>query len=149
MTPHRTPPLALALIVAAGGALTLALAGCTGIQDALSQETTAEFSDAADLEARWDTSVPWLPADATAIVTKTKPDSDIATVLLRSGSALDAATCTEVDRESAPTVNVPEGPDVYAASRVFACGDWSVAATDQGWYGWTPNSAGEKEQAAS
>jgi hypothetical protein len=146
MTSHRTSPLLLALAVAAGGALSLSLAGCTGIQEALSQEVTAEYTDTADVTARADTPVPWLPADATAIVLKTKRDGEVATAMTRSGSALDPKTCVEVERQSAPTVHLDDAPDVYAKGHVFACGAWSVIATDTGWYGWTPNSPGEKEQ---
>lgn len=146
MTSHRTSLLLFALAVAAGGALTLSLAGCTGIEQALSQEVTTEYTDAADVAARADTTVPWLPADATGIVVKTKRDGEVATALARSGSPLDTATCVEMERQSAPTVHIDDAPDVYAKDRVFACGAWSVIATADGWYGWTPNSPGEKEK---
>ena len=145
MTLRQTSRLTFALVLATGGAL--ALAGCSAIQDGFAQEVTTEFPDAAAARSQWDVTVPWLPDDATAIVTKKKPEGDVASVLVNSSSALDPATCAEVDRESAPTVNVPDAPDVYAETRVFACGQWSVAATDEGWYGWTPNSPGEKTQA--
>lgn len=35
------------------------------------------------------------------------------------------------------------------AKTVFACGDWSVMAADDGWYGWTPNSEEERSAAAA
>jgi len=146
MTSHRSSPLLLALAVAAGGALSLTLAGCTGIQEAFSQEVTTEFADTADVVARGQNPAPWLPADATGIITKTKRDGEVAALRARSASALDPATCVEVDRQSAPTVTIDDAPDVYAQSRVYACGAWSVIATTDGWYGWTPNSPGEKEQ---
>lgn len=38
-------------------------------------------------------------------------------------------------------------PDAYDADTVFACGDWSVIPTGDGWYGWTPNSAEERSTA--
>lgn len=146
MTSHRSSPLLLALAVAAGGSLTLALAGCTGIQEAFSQEVTTEFRDTAEVVAQSATTVPWLPADATEIVLKTKRDGEVAAAIARTGSALDPATCLEMERQSAPTVHIDDAPDVYAKDRVFACGAWSVIATTDGWYGWTPNSPGEKEK---
>ena len=38
--------------------------------------------------------------------------------------------------------------DVYVDD-VFACGDWAVMATDDGWFGWTPSAPGEQEVAPS
>ncbi|WP_210098914.1 hypothetical protein [Microbacterium phyllosphaerae] len=40
-------------------------------------------------------------------------------------------------------------PDPYKAKTVFACGDWSVVASDDGWFGWTPNSEEERNAAAA
>jgi len=147
MTSHRTSLLALA--VAAGGALTLTLSGCTAIQEAFSQEITTEFASANDVADRWDTEVPWLPADATEIIAKEKPDGEVSALMAHSPSPLAPETCVEVDRRSAPTVNVDTAPDVYGHARVFACGTWSVIPTDDGWYGWTPNSADEMAQSPS
>jgi hypothetical protein len=36
-----------------------------------------------------------------------------------------------------------DAPAVYEMDKVFACGDWSVVRTDDGWLGWTPNAPDE------
>lgn len=88
-------------------------------------------------------------ADTSAITERTStiekaPD---AVILLTSSSSL-SDECTEVERSSAPSWVLDDAPDAYKAKTVLACGDWSVIPTDDGWFGWTPNSDEERTAAA-
>lgn len=78
--------------------------------------------------------------------TSTVEKAEDAVILLTSASDL-ADACTEVERQSAPSWTLDGAPDPYKAKTVFVCGGWSVMATDGGWYGWTPNSDGERAAA--
>ena len=55
----------------------------------------------------------------------------------------------ETERTSAPTWTLDDGPSAYEAKTVFVCSDWSVIPSDDGWFGWTPNSDEEKASARS
>jgi hypothetical protein len=140
-----TRPLALALLSLAA----LSLTGCSAIEDAVHREATHEFATASDVAENWDKSAPWLPADASGIVTHQTTDGDIASLIATSAAALDPAACAEVERRSAPTFPLPGSPDVYGLDTVYACGAWAVVRTDDGWFGWTPSNPGEQEQSPS
>ena len=131
---------ALALAVIASVSLT----GCVSIPQLLQNESSSTFPDAATVAADWDKSAPWLPADATDISVYESTNGDPASLRATSGASLDPAQCVEVDRQSAPTFVLDDTPDVYKIDTVFACGDWAVVPTDDGWYGWTPNHPDEK-----
>lgn len=126
--------------------LLMPLVGCAAVVDALRGEAAGEFATRDDLVADWDKDAPWLPADATAIVTHESTEGAPASLRAVSSAALNPALCVEVERESAPTFALAGTPDVYKIDRVHACGDWSVVATDDGWYGWTPNDPDERVQ---
>jgi hypothetical protein len=49
-----------------------------------------------------------------------------------------AADCAEVERLSAPTMEITSGPDIYAIDRVAVCGEWAVAESNNTYYAWTP-----------
>lgn len=143
-----TPRLRAARVAAPVAALLLLapLTGCTQIVDAMRGEATLEFASPKELGDEWAKDAPWVPADATDIMTRETTDDDAASLIAVSGTALDPAQCVEVDRQSAPMLALPGTPDIYTIDRVFACGDWTVAAVDHGWYGWTPNHPDEKAQ---
>ncbi|RWZ52433.1 hypothetical protein ELQ90_00240 [Labedella phragmitis] len=122
-----------------------ALTGCSAVSTILQKEKTGEYADVTALED-WDGNAPWVPSDATDIRTHESTDGKVAVLLLDSAADLDAALCTEVDRESAPAFSIEGAPNVFKTDRVFACGDWTVAPTKDGWYGWTPNDPDEKKQ---
>ena len=140
-TNRRRSAALLALTLTAATALT----GCAAVDGLLHKEKTGEYADVTAFE-EWDGTAPWVPSDATEIRTHESTDGDVAVVLLDSDEELDPALCAEVDRQSAPAFSIDGGPNVFKTDRVFACGDWTVAASDAGWYGWTPGHPDEKEQ---
>lgn len=139
MTTLRRTITAIALTLTAAAALT----SCTAIENLAHKEKTGEYADVTAL-ADWDGDAPWVPSDATDIRTHESTDGKVAVVLLDSASELDTELCAEIDRQSAPAFSIDGAPDVYKTERVFACGDWTVASADDGWYGWTPNHPDEK-----
>lgn len=140
MTLSRILPLALLSL----GTLAV-LSGCA-IGDTLNIETESEFPTTAEVSADWDKSAPWLPEDATDILIREVQKADSAVLLATTSSELDPALCVETERRSAPMFTVDGAPDAYT-DRAFACGDWTVIPSDDGWYGWTPSHP--DEQAAS
>ncbi len=145
MTITRRPRAAAALPLAAL-LLVGSLAGCSAVSDALQREAQHEFESREELVETWDKDASWLPVDAETIVTRESTMGDPASLTARSSSALDPERCAEVERRSAPTVAVEDTPDVYKIDQVFACGDWAVVATEDGWFGWTPNHPDERAQ---
>lgn len=140
-SPRRTP----ALVLAALSALAVtALTGCAPILDTLRNEAASTYPSSAEVVERWEKSAPWLPDDATEIRIRETPDADPAVLLASSETPLDPTLCVEVERQSAPVFSVEGSPDPFV-DRVFACGDWAVMPTDNGWYGWTPNHPDEKD----
>jgi hypothetical protein len=122
---------------------TIALTGCADLEDVMQKESSAEFDTAAEVAADWDTTVPWLPDDATGIRIHQSTAGEPAVLLTTSEAALDASRCVQTERRSAPAFSEDWSPDAYVDT-VFACGDWAVIPTDTGWYGWTPNHPDEK-----
>ena len=141
MTFTRIAALALLTAVSA-----TALTGCS-IGDTLNNERVTEFSTSAELVDTWSKSAPWLPTDATDIITRETPDAEPAVLLATSATALDPDLCVEIERQSGPVFSVDGAPKAYVDT-VFACGDWAVIPTDDGWYGWTPNHPDEKAASA-
>jgi hypothetical protein len=141
-TTRRRARTALALSATAAAAL--ALSGCGSLESVVHRESSSTYDDAAQLASDWGKTAPWLPVDASDISIRESTQGDPASLVAVSGSALDPAQCAEVDRQSAPTFALDGAPDVYSFDRVWACGDWAVVPTDDGWYGWTPNDPDEK-----
>lgn len=147
MTSHRLlrpALLATGLLTAA-----LALQGCAVVDEIAHKQRSATFPTAAALHEESGLDIAWMPADATdiRIVRSTLAGASDASVLLTSPTdALDPEVCAEVDRQSAPNYAIEGAPSVYSESTVFACGDWSVVASSDGWFGWTPNNPGEATQ---
>ncbi len=142
----RTALAAPALIVVG----LLSLTGCSAFDSLVHKQATSTFDDVAAFDDGAEVDADWIPSDATDITvrTSTLEDATDAVILLSSHSAL-SDDCTEVDRYSAPSWALDDAPDPYTAKTVFACGDWSVMAADDGWYGWTPNSEEERSAAAA
>lgn len=122
------------------------LAGCSAVGDALQREASGSFDTREELVEEWGKEAPWLPADAESIVTRESTAGAPASLSALSASDLDPGQCAEVERRSAPTIALEDAPDVYKIDEVYACGDWSVVATEDGWYGWTPNHPDERAQ---
>lgn len=144
MNPSRTRGRTVALTLATTAVAALALTGCTSLQEAIRDESSGTYADAAALDAAWDKTAPWLPDDASGISMHQTVNGDPASLLIASDSDLDPTQCAEVDRQSAPTFTIDDAPNVFTIDTVYACGDWAVVPTDDGWYGWTPNDPDEK-----
>lgn len=114
------------------------------------KQSTTTFDDADAFRADTPVDADWVPDDVTALTlrTSTIEDADDAVLLLTSTTALPDE-CVETERTSAPTWTLDDGPSAYEAKTVFVCGDWSVIPSDDGWFGWTPNSDEEKASARS
>lgn len=140
----RTALAAPALIVVG----LISLTGCSAYDSIVHKQATSTYDDVEAFVEGTAVAADWIPADATEITVRTSTIENAAdaVVLLASGSALPG-DCTEVERRSAPAWVLDDAPDPYKAKTVFACGDWSVMTTGDGWFGWTPNS--QEERAAA
>jgi hypothetical protein len=138
MTNVRRISIAAAALVTAA-----TLAGCS-VADTLQNETSSEFDSVTALTKKWDLPVAWLPADSTDIHTHSAINGDIAIVGVTSSAALDPAICAVTERKSGPVYEQDWSPNPYV-DIAWACGDWTVIGTDDGWYGWTPNDPGEQK----
>lgn len=136
--------LAVPVLIVAG---LITLSGCSVYDSLVHKQTTSSFDDADAFAKDGEVDADWVPDDATDITVRrsTLDDAADAVILLTSGSPLDG--CRAVDRRSAPSWVLDDAPDPYTADTVFACGQWSVIASDDGWFGWTPNSAEERSAA--
>ncbi|KAA9136128.1 hypothetical protein [Microbacterium caowuchunii] len=146
--PARTGTVAL---LASFAALTVGLSGCSVVDELVYHQRSATFQTSADAPDSSVAHAGWVPKDASdiRIVESTRPDATNASILLSSASPLDPGICVEIDRQSGSTYSIEGAPDPYAAERVFTCGEWSVIPSEDGWFGWTPNSPDEQDQAPS
>lgn len=128
----------------------LSLTGCSAYDSLVHKHATSTFENIETFDDGADVDADWIPADATEITvrTSTMEKASDAVILLSSASALTDG-CAEVDRYSAPAWVLDDAPDPYTAETIFACGDWSIMATQSGWYGWTPNSDEERSAASA
>lgn len=133
------------LALAAASAVVL-LTGCSQLIEDWTGEESLRSDSVAELEEGWDRPVPWLPADATSIRLHHSLEGDEAVLGATTGTPLDPTLCAETVRQSGPAYTRDWSPWAFL-DRVWACGDWTVIATDNGWYGWTPS--GEDEKAAT
>jgi len=117
------------------------LSGCS--METLQNETSDEFDTVADLTTLWDLPVAWLPDDSVDIRTHSAINGDLAIVRATTDESLDPASCAEVERQSGPVYEEDWSPSPYVDT-AWACGDWTIIPTDDGWYGWTPNHPDEK-----
>ncbi|MFB4349675.1 hypothetical protein [Microbacterium sp. CR_7] len=124
----------------------LTASGCAVVDGLVHKQKSAEYTDAAAFAADGDLDAPWLPADGTQIRVTRSTQADDAVLAAESGEELDPAVCAEVPRQSAPAYTLDDTVDVYDLDTVFACGDWTVAKTSDGWLGWTPNHPDEAAQ---
>jgi hypothetical protein len=130
-------------LIAAGTLLTaVSLTGCS-VADTLQNESSYEFGTVSVMEKNWNAEAPWVPADATDIQVHSSLDGEIAILGATTTAALDPASCAEVERSSAPVYGEDWAPDAYSVDVAWACGAWTVIATDDGWFGWTPNDPDE------
>jgi hypothetical protein len=139
MTNARRISIAALALLTAG-----ILSGCS--METLQNETSDEFDTVADLTTAWDLPVAWLPDDSVDIRTHSAINGDLAIVRATTDESLDPASCAEVERQSGPVYEEDWSPSPWVDT-VWACGDWSIIPTDDGWYGWTPNHPDEKAAA--
>ncbi len=134
------------LVALVAASALLLLTGCADLVEEWTGEASREFESTTALADGWDRQVPWLPEDATHIRVHHALDGDEAVLGATSPTALDPALCAEAARQSGPAFTREWSPWAFL-DRVWACGEWTVVATDDGWYGWTPS--GPDELAAS
>lgn len=141
--------LPTATATAAAALLALSLTGCSAVTDLLHNETETGFDDLEAFEEEWPRAdeATWLPGDAELIHVRESSDADPAIIGFQSASLLDPTKCTETERLSGPSFTDEWAPEKVYVDRVFACGDWAVMATDDGWFGWTPSAPGEQKVA--
>lgn len=139
--------LAVPALIAVG---LISLTGCSAYDSIVHKQATSTYDDAEAFGEGTAVAADWVPTDATEITVRTSTieDAPDAVVLLTSGSELPD-DCAEVERRSAPAWALDDAPDPYKAKAVFACGDWSVMTTGDGWFGWTPNSQEERAAASA
>jgi len=135
----KTPSRILGIAVAAS--LGLALSGCV-LADVLQKEMASSYGSTDALDEQWGKSAPWLPADSADIEVRESTRSEHAVLQATTEAGLDPASCTLTERESLWTYSVDWAPQTLP-DEVWACGDWAVVETDDGYFGWTPNSDGE------
>jgi hypothetical protein len=128
----------------------ITLSGCSAVDAMLYKYSTTTYDDVAAMQEDG-VDATWIPKDATEIVVRTSvdPDASDAVTTFQTSSALPDADCVEVERRSAPVWSLDGMPDVYSLAKVFACGDWSVVPTEDGWAAWTPNSSDERKDASA
>lgn len=148
--PHRRTTRSLLALAVASTALLL-IPACSVVEEVAYQRHASTFDDVTALQEGSDLELTWLPSDATAIrlLESTRDGASDASALVVSSAELDPTMCVAVDRQSAPSLGIDGAPDVYGIESVFACGDWTIAATEDGWYGWTPSHPDEAAQAPS
>jgi len=142
---RRIAAIALVTVIPAA----IVLSGCSVVDELVYQERNVQFATTDELTEGWSGYAPWVPADASDIRIREATSGATAVMLLTSASELDAALCTEVDRQSGPAYEIDGAPDAYAATRAFACGEWTVIASDDGWLAWTPNDPDEEAASPS
>jgi len=137
------------VLLLAAAASTLALTGCSAVEDMIYGEQTHQYDNMNSLEADWTQAetVGWMPDDASDIRIRESTDGSVAILGFDSDSDL-AESCVETERLSGPTFGDDWAPKKVYVDTVFACGAWAVIPTDDGWYGWTP-SAPEEQKAAT
>ena len=135
------PTLALGIVALS------TLTGCS-VVDELRNEASSEFASTAELASDWKQDAAWVPGDATDIRTRFSTVSGTAILRATTTSPLDPELCAEVDRQSGPAFEQDWSGDPYV-DNAWACDNWTVVATDDGWYGWTPNHPDEQAQSPS
>jgi len=143
MRRHLMPSVAAVVLLAS---VALTASGCAVVDGLVHKQKSAEYADADAFVADGDLDAPWLPVDSTQIRVIRSTQADDAALAAESSIELDPALCTEVPRQSAPAYTLDDAVDVYDLDTVFACGDWAVAKTPDGWLGWTPNHPDEAAQ---
>lgn len=122
----------------------VALSGCA-VTDYFQHEASADFESTTELAADWDKTAPWVPANATDIRTRSSTTADSAILRATTESDLDPELCAEIERMSGPVYEQDWSADAYV-DNAWVCDNWTVVATDDGWYGWTPNDPDEQYQ---
>lgn len=122
------------------------LSGCSMVEEQFNKQRSSSFASVDEAPAASAAHESWVPADATDIhiVEATLEGAEDASILFTSGSPLDPALCSEVPRLSGPSYTIDGAPDSFSTDTVFACGDWSVIASETGWFGWAPNHPDER-----
>jgi hypothetical protein len=131
--PRDIPPGAAALGMAA---ILLTLSGCAAIDSVAYGRAESSYATAQEFVQARGEAPAWLPPDAREITRVVSTRAEAESLLFSSEDGL--AACEDVERVSAPTMEIASAPDVYAIDRVAVCGEWAVAESDGTFYAWTP-----------
>ncbi|GAA3214004.1 hypothetical protein [Microbacterium terregens] len=140
--PHAARYFALLIAVP----LAIALSGCSVVDEVAHKMKSVSFATAAEVSDEWKGDAAWLPSDATDIMIRESTVNDTAVILATSAAALDPELCSVVPRRSQPVYELDGAPSAYDATEAYACGQWTVMAAEDGWFGWTPNHPDEATQ---
>lgn len=130
-----------AVAFGAGILLVGTLAGCSQIDDLLSQEHREQFPTYAEAAEGWvGVDIPdWIPDDATDLRNLATVDETVSVVRVVTDSEL-AGSCEEVARRGIPALAADWadlGWDTTGfPDEVQRCGDYEITPTDDGWLGW-------------
>lgn len=141
-TPSRILVLSAVLL---GGAI--ALSGCAVVDEIVYKQRSADYADTSALSDGGH-SVAWVPGDGTRIRIIESTQGPDKALRVTSPTALDTAACRAGARLSGPSYAMEGTPNIYKITDAFVCGEWTVVATADGWFGWTPNSVEEQAAAA-
>lgn len=111
--------------------------GCGVVDDVAHGTSQSSFANVQMMEQDRGEALEWLQDDAQRLVLVASTRSDDTESLVFE-SEQGPTGCKTVERESAPTMTVPGGLDVYAVKDVALCGKWAVAQKDGHFYAWTP-----------
>lgn len=137
------------ITIAAAGVLVLGLTGCSAVADLIHSEQTWDFDDQKSFAEEWPRAAgaEWVPDDAELIQVRESLNGEVGIIGLTSSATLDEVKCVETERLSGPSFTDDWAPEKVYVDTIFACGDWAVMKTDDGWFGWTPSAPGEQEVA--
>ncbi len=136
--PRNLPPGTAALGMAA---ILLTLSGCAAVDSVAYGRAESTYATANDLAQAHDEAPAWMPADARDITRVVSTRAQAESLMFSSTDGL--AGCEDVERLSAPTMEIASAPDVYAIDRVAVCDEWAVAKSDGTYYAWTPATEAE------
>ena len=123
-----------AAFIAVGLAASVALTGCSGLKDSLTNRHELSYDDYAAAAESWTAIPSWIPTDAAAIRLRETTNAPVAVVQLL--SATDPVDCAPADRKYIPGIGGDWVPTDYP-HEVLRCGDWEVMSINGGWFGWT------------
>lgn len=120
-----------------GGALLIALTGCSQIIHTLANQHEEHFETYPAAAEGWvGVDIPtWIPDDATDLRNLATTDESVAVVRVVTDSPL-AGDCETEERRGIPQLDAEWSTEEWPAE-IERCGDYEVMPMDDGWLGWT------------